>query len=81
MVNKADTNLPINNRRKQMTDIAHLKDELTLASRILANEDLAQGFGHISVRVPGTDRFLIPRLMSPALVQPQDIIQVPQSFF
>lgn len=59
-----------------MTDMENLKEELTLASRILANEDLAQGFGHISVRVPGTDRFLIPRLMSPALVQPQDIITV-----
>lgn len=57
-----------------MDDIARLKEELAVASRILANEGLAQGFGHISARIPGTDRFLIPRSMSPALVRPEDIL-------
>jgi ribulose-5-phosphate 4-epimerase/fuculose-1-phosphate aldolase len=55
-------------------DIAQLKEELSIASRILANEGLAQGFGHISVRIPGTDKFLIPRSMSPALVNTEDIL-------
>ncbi len=59
-----------------MEDIAALKETLATASRILANEDLAQGFGHISVRLKGTDRFLVPRQMSPALVQPQDILTI-----
>ncbi|MBI2955278.1 MAG: class II aldolase/adducin family protein [Chloroflexi bacterium] len=57
-----------------MDDIRELKENLALASRILANEDLAQGWGHISVRVPGTDRFLIPPSMSPALVTPDDVL-------
>ncbi len=57
-----------------MDSVAQLKETLAMGSRILANEGLAQGFGHISVRIPGTDRFLIPRSMSPALVQPEDIL-------
>lgn len=57
-----------------MDDVAQLKRDLAEGSRILANEGLAQGFGHISVRIPGTDRFLIPPSMSPALVRPEDIL-------
>ncbi|MCL5960027.1 MAG: class II aldolase/adducin family protein [Chloroflexi bacterium] len=57
-----------------MGNVDQLKESLAMASRILANEGLSSGFGHISVRIPGTDRFLIPRSMSPALVQPEDIL-------
>ncbi|MDP2644212.1 MAG: class II aldolase/adducin family protein [Desulfobacterales bacterium] len=59
-----------------MEDLVRLKEELSLASRILANEDLAQGFGHISVRLEGTDKFLIPCLMSPDLVTSKDILTI-----
>ncbi|MDP2663630.1 MAG: class II aldolase/adducin family protein, partial [Dehalococcoidia bacterium] len=37
---------------------------------------LVDGFGHISVRVPGTDTYLIPPRMSPALVKPADIVTI-----
>ena len=57
-----------------MENIATLRKDLAKASRILANEDLAEGFGHISVRIPETDRFLVTPSMSLALVRPQDII-------
>lgn len=57
-----------------MDEVVELKETLALASRILANEGLAQGFGHISTRIPGTDKFLIPPSMSPALVRPDDVL-------
>jgi ribulose-5-phosphate 4-epimerase/fuculose-1-phosphate aldolase len=51
-----------------------LKYELVNACRILANEGIIDAFGHISVRVPGTDTFLIPPFVSVALVQESDLL-------
>lgn len=59
-----------------MADIDALKRELSCASRIVAREGLAEGFGHVSARVPGTNTFLIPRRMSPGLVCPEDILTI-----
>lgn len=59
-----------------MTDIESLKMDLATASRIMGREGLAEGFGHISARVPGTSTFLIPARMSPALVRPEDILTI-----
>jgi ribulose-5-phosphate 4-epimerase/fuculose-1-phosphate aldolase len=57
-----------------MGEIAALKETLVTASRILANEGLVKAYGHISVRIPDTDRFLISPRMSPALVHYEDIL-------
>lgn len=57
-----------------MEDIAALKQRLVQASLILNQEGLTQAFGHISVRIPGTDKFLIPGHISPALVRFEDIL-------
>ena len=59
-----------------MSDIKALKHELATASRIIYREGLVEGFGHISTRVPGTNTFLIPPRMSPALVRPEDILTI-----
>ncbi len=59
-----------------MTDLDSMKRELATASRILYREGLVDAFGHISVRVPGTDTYLIPPRMSPALVCPEDIVTI-----
>ena len=59
-----------------MADIEAMKKELATASRILYREGLVEGFGHISVRIQGTDTFLIPPRMSPALVRPEDILTI-----
>lgn len=59
-----------------MADLDTLKSELAAASRILYREGLVDAFGHISVRVPGTDTYLIPPRMSPALVRPEDIVTI-----
>ncbi|MBI3015172.1 MAG: class II aldolase/adducin family protein [Candidatus Tectomicrobia bacterium] len=56
------------------SDWKELRGKLASASRILYREGVVEGFGHISARVPGTDTFLIPRRMSPALVTEADLL-------
>lgn len=54
-----------------------LFEDLALANHILVNEGVLDGFGHISVRDPCRyERFYIARSMAPALVQPEDIVEV-----
>lgn len=53
-----------------------LIDDLVAANRILFNEGVVDGFGHVSVRhdtAPG--RFLLARSMAPGLVTAADIMQ------
>jgi ribulose-5-phosphate 4-epimerase/fuculose-1-phosphate aldolase len=52
----------------------NLKSNLVIACRILANEAIADAFGHISVRIPGTNRFLIPSFKSMALIREPDLL-------
>ena len=50
--------------------------ELAVANRILYNEGVVDGFGHVSLRdARKPDRFLLARSMAPALVTPKDIMQ------
>lgn len=56
---------------------SQLLEDLALANHILVNEGVLDGFGHISVRHPSNpERFLIARSMAPALVTPEDIVEV-----
>lgn len=51
--------------------------ELATANHILFHEGVLDGFGHVSRRRPGRDdRFYIARAMAPALVTPEDILEV-----
>ncbi len=56
--------------------LAAIREELSLANRILAHEGIVDAFGHISARHP-TDpgRFLMSRHRAPALVAPEDILE------
>jgi len=55
---------------------AELLRDLAAASRILAAQGVADGFGHVSMRHPSApDRFLMARSIAPALVTPGDIIE------
>lgn len=55
--------------------LAGLTAELTLGCRILAEQEIIDAYGHLSVRVPDADGlFLINRGISPALVTPEDFI-------
>jgi HCOMODA/2-hydroxy-3-carboxy-muconic semialdehyde decarboxylase len=57
-------------------NLAALREELSLANRILAHEGIVDAFGHISVRHPtDPNRFLISRHRAPELVTPEDILE------
>jgi len=56
-------------------DLAVIED-LVLANRILADQNILDGFGHVSVRHPTSfDRYLMSRSIAPALVTPADIME------
>lgn len=53
-----------------------LIEDLAAASRILAAQNVVDGFGHVSMRHPNApDRYLMSRSLAPALVVPNDIIE------
>jgi ribulose-5-phosphate 4-epimerase/fuculose-1-phosphate aldolase len=58
-------------------NIADLLHELIVSTRILANENVLDAFGHVSVRHP-TDpkRYFIPRHRAPELAEVSDIVEL-----
>jgi ribulose-5-phosphate 4-epimerase/fuculose-1-phosphate aldolase len=53
-----------------------LLDDLTAANRILYDQGVVDGFGHVSVRHPkDPTHFFMARSMAPALVTPADILE------
>ncbi len=55
---------------------AALIDDLVAGNRILAQEGIVDGYGHISVRHPGNrERFLLARSVAPELVTAADIME------
>ena len=48
-----------------MDDELALRRDVTLANRIIERCGLSGVFGHVSARLPGTDRFLLPTRRSP----------------
>lgn len=57
-----------------MEDVESLKQRLVAANRILANEGIIEGFGHVSARHPDGDKLLIAESVSPRFVTEEDII-------
>jgi ribulose-5-phosphate 4-epimerase/fuculose-1-phosphate aldolase len=56
--------------------LATLRRELSIANRVLANEDVLDAFGHISIRHPDDPtRYLISRHRAAELVEPSDILE------
>lgn len=56
--------------------VAAAKDDLAVANRILADLQVVDAFGHVSMRHPErSDRFLMGRNLAPALVTPEDIVE------
>ena len=50
--------------------------ELVIANRILANEDVVDAYGHVSVRNPeAPERFFLAHSKSPALIGEDDIVE------
>jgi len=54
--------------------IKELKEKLIIASKILDMEGLVRPMGHISVRIPGTETFLITRSIAPGMATLDDIV-------
>jgi ribulose-5-phosphate 4-epimerase/fuculose-1-phosphate aldolase len=52
-------------------------DDLAAASRILADQDVVDAFGHVTVRHPtNPERFLMTRSLAPALATPADVVEL-----
>jgi ribulose-5-phosphate 4-epimerase/fuculose-1-phosphate aldolase len=59
-----------------MADLKTTIDELVIANRILAAENVTDAFGHVSVRHPGDPKkFLLSRGRAPELIEAADIMQ------
>lgn len=50
-------------------NIEQIKQDIVTASHVLHQQGIAAAFGHVSARIAGTDRFIFPPRMSPALVR------------
>ena len=57
--------------------VAEAISDLVAANRILANEGVLDGFGHVSVRHPAKgDTYLVSRSIAPALVGAADVLEL-----
>src|SRR5438270_13148631 len=55
----------------------HVRQEVAIANRILANEGIIDAFGHISARHPSNpNRYFISRHRASELVEPSDILEM-----
>lgn len=54
--------------------IRQLKEKLILANKALEFLKMATPFGHVSVRIPGTETFLITGPVAPAMATMEDIV-------
>jgi L-ribulose-5-phosphate 4-epimerase len=57
-----------------MDAVDQLKSDIVNACRILSKQKLVEGFGHVSARLPETDRFLLTPRISLALVKEEDLL-------
>jgi HCOMODA/2-hydroxy-3-carboxy-muconic semialdehyde decarboxylase len=60
-----------------MSNLDTVIQDLVIANRILAKEEVVDAYGHVSVRHPNDpSRFLIARSLAPELVGPEDIVEL-----
>lgn len=60
-----------------MSAFDEARARISQASRILAGQGVLDAFGHVSCRSPeNPERFLISRSMAPALVTPEDVVEL-----
>ena len=57
-----------------MQTIEQIKSDVIAASRILSQQKLVEGFGHVSARIADSDRFIITPRISLALVQESELL-------
>ncbi|MCE3241699.1 MAG: Class Aldolase and Adducin N-terminal domain [Deltaproteobacteria bacterium] len=56
------------------SELKEVKEKLIMACRILDHEGVTDGYGHISVRVPGADAFITISNVSPGCVTDDRLI-------
>jgi HCOMODA/2-hydroxy-3-carboxy-muconic semialdehyde decarboxylase len=60
-----------------MNELDHVLQELVVANRILANEDVVDAYGHVSVRHPtNPTHFFLARSVAPGFVEQADIVEL-----
>src|SRR3984893_14060863 len=60
-----------------MSNLDALIQDLVIANRILAREEVVDAYGHVSLRHPNNPYpFLIARSLAPELVRPEDIVEL-----
>src|SRR6266849_11193583 len=60
-----------------MSNLAPVIQDLVIANRVLAKEEVVDAYGHVSIRHPDNPRhFLIARSLAPDLVGPEDIVEL-----
>jgi ribulose-5-phosphate 4-epimerase/fuculose-1-phosphate aldolase len=60
-----------------MSNLDAVIQDLVIANRILAREEVVDAYGHVSVRHPDDpNRFLIARSLAPELVGAEDIVDL-----
>lgn len=60
-----------------MNDVELAINDLVIANRILAHEDVVDAYGHVSIRHPGDPkRFFLARSLAPDLVTKDDIVEL-----
>ena len=57
-----------------MDPLKQLKQDIVSACRILSEQKLVEGFGHVSARIAGTDHFLITPRIGLALVKKTELL-------
>jgi HCOMODA/2-hydroxy-3-carboxy-muconic semialdehyde decarboxylase len=57
-----------------MDPLKHLKQDIVSACRILSQQKLVEGFGHVSARIADTDHFLITPRIGLALVKKTELL-------
>ena len=60
-----------------MSTLSSVVQDLVIANRILAHEEVVDAYGHVSIRHPDNPhRVLIARSLAPDLVGPEDIVEL-----
>lgn len=59
-----------------MHELERIKNDLVVANRILAREEVVDAYGHVSMRSPqNPNHFFMARSLAPELVTPEDIVE------
>src|SRR6266581_2537067 len=63
--------------RNAMTNLAPVIQDLVIANRVLAKEEVVDAYGHVSIRHPDNpNHFLIACSLAPELVAADDIVEL-----